>query len=138
MNHTIGSSVSLSDFLGRSSTTGSTGGGPSSKQQQIAEKVRALESELKKKLASNFNSVRKAWLELDEKHIGYITAEEIANVLGASNRKKFDFTLLEILVKLHSTNLSARLYYKDFCSWLGNVIEPTEAFYFRHDSQKNP
>jgi len=39
---------------------------------------------LKKKLASNFNSVRKAFLALDEKHIGYISAEEIASFLGAS------------------------------------------------------
>ena len=70
--------------------------------------------------------------------MGYITAEEIANGLGASSRKKFDYTLLEILVKLNTKNVSARLYYKDFCSWMGNIIEPTEAFYFRHDSQKNP
>jgi len=41
--------------------------------------------ELKKKLGSNFNSVRKAFLELDQKHIGYITPEEIAKFLGASH-----------------------------------------------------
>jgi hypothetical protein len=50
----------------------------------VAEKVKSLEMELKKKLARNFNSVRKAFLELDEKHVGYITAEEIAKFLGAS------------------------------------------------------
>jgi Ca2+-binding EF-hand superfamily protein len=47
--------------------------------------VKILEIELKKKLASNFNSIRKAFLELDEKHIGYITAEEFAKVLNASS-----------------------------------------------------
>ena len=66
---------------------------------------------MKRKLASNFNSVRKAWLELDEKHVGYITAEEIANFLGASSRKKFDYTLLEILVKLNSKNVTSKLFY---------------------------
>jgi hypothetical protein len=100
----------------------------------VAEMVKALDQELKKKLGNNFNSVRKAWLELDEKHIGYITAEEIARFLGASGQKRFDFTLLEILVKMRASNLNTRIFYKDFCSWLGSSIEPTEAFYFRHDS----
>ena len=100
--------------------------------------VKKLELELKKKIGNNFNSVRKAWLEIDEKHVGYITAEEIAKFLGASGQKKFDYTLLEILIKMKSTKLNTRIYYKDFCAWLGSCIEPTEAFYFRHDSQKNP
>jgi hypothetical protein len=34
----------------------------------VAEKVKVLELELKKKLANNYTSVRKAFLELDEKH----------------------------------------------------------------------
>lgn len=55
------------------------------RQQKAAEKVKLLELELKKKLGSNFNSVRKAFLELDQKHIGYITPEEIAKFLGASH-----------------------------------------------------
>ena len=28
--------------------------------------------------------------------------------------------------------------YKDFCRWVGNSIQLSEGFYFRHDSQKNP
>lgn len=28
--------------------------------------------------------------------------------------------------------------FKDFCKWMGTVIEPSEGFYFRHDSVKNP
>lgn len=28
--------------------------------------------------------------------------------------------------------------YKDFCHWLGPTVEPIEAFYFRHDSTRNP
>jgi hypothetical protein len=34
----------------------------------VAEKVKILEEELKKKLSNNYTSVRKAFLELDEKH----------------------------------------------------------------------
>ncbi len=109
-----------------------------SRHQRVVEKVKVLERELKQKLASNFNSVRKAFLELDEKHIGYITAEEIAKFLGASTQKRFDYTLLEILIKMRTTNLGTRVYYKDFCAWLGSTVEPTEGYYFRHDSMKNP
>lgn len=104
----------------------------------MADKVKALEQELKKKLNCNFNSVRKAFLELDEKHIGYITAEEIAKFLGASTQKRFDYTLLEILIKMRTANLGTKVFYKDFCAWLGSSVEPTEGYYFRHDSMKNP
>jgi Ca2+-binding EF-hand superfamily protein len=125
----------MTDLIGGSSTTPSkAGAGGAQRHQKVAEMVKALDQELKKKLGNNFNSVRKAWLELDEKHIGYITAEEIARFLGASGQKRFDFTLLEILVKMRASNLNTRIFYKDFCSWLGSSIEPTEAFYFRHDS----
>ena len=58
--------------------------------------------------------------------------------MGASSQKKFDFTLLEILIKMRTSGLSNKISYKDFCAWLGNSVEPTEAFYFRHDSTKNP
>jgi len=58
--------------------------------------------------------------------------------MGGSKTANFDFTLLEILIKLKTKNKSDRVSYSDFCSWLGSTIEPTEAFYFRHDSKKNP
>ena len=56
----------------------------SMKSQQVAEKVKALEKQLKSKLSVDFNSVRKAFLAIDDNHIGYITAEAIAKYLGAS------------------------------------------------------
>ena len=93
---------------------------------------------MKQKLALDFNSVRKAFLAIDDNHRGYITAESLAKYLGASKQKNFDFTLLEILIKLHTKELKTRIGYKDFCAWLGPAIEPTETFFFRHDSKKNP
>ena len=51
-------------------------------QAQVAVKVKTLEQILKNKLSSNFNSVRKAWLELDDNHKGYITVEELAKFLS--------------------------------------------------------
>jgi len=82
--------------------------------------------------------VRKAFLAIDDNHVGYITAESFAKFLGATKQKNFDFTLLEILIKLHTKGLKTRVNYNDFCAWLGNSIEPTETFIFRHDSKKNP
>ena len=82
--------------------------------------------------------MRRAFLELDENHSGFITAEELAKFLGASKDKNFDFTLMEILIKLRTKGMKTKIYYNDFCSWLGSSIEPTEAFFFRHDSKKNP
>ena len=127
-----------SSIGGTSSHGGSTLMSGSLKSQKVAEQVKALDIEIKKKLQNNYNSVRKAFLELDENHSGFITAEELAKFLGASKDKNFDFTLLEILIKLKTTGMKTKVYYKDFCAWLGSSIEPTEGFFFRHDSKKNP
>jgi len=108
------------------------------KQSVIAVKVKALEIEIKQKMSRNFNSVRKAWLELDDNHKGLITVEELAKFLGANIKLNFDYSLLEILVKMRTKSLSNSITYNDFCTWLGGSVEPTEAFYFRHDSNKNP
>ena len=118
--------------FGGSSLTGSL------KQQKVAEQIKQLEDEIKKRLGSNFNSVRKAFLELDEVHKGSIGAEELAKFIGASKKQNFDFTVLEILVKMRTKGMVSRINYADFVSWLGSSIQPTENFYLRHDSKKNP
>lgn len=108
------------------------------KSTKVAEQVKKLDVALKKKLSIDYNSVRKAFLAIDDNHIGYITAESLAKFLGASKQKNFDFTLLEILIKLNTKGRKNRVNYNDFCAWLGPSIEPTETFFFRHDSKKNP
>ena len=133
-----GSSKKAVSIDNSSSYGGSTLQSTSLKSQKVAEQVKHLEELLKKKLSVDFNSVRKAFLAIDDNHRGYITAEHLAKFLGASKQKNFDFTLLEILIKLHTKELKTRLNYNDFCAWLGNSIEPTETFFFRHDSKKNP
>jgi len=89
-------------------------------------------------MAIDFTSVRKAFLAVDDNHRGFITAEILAKYLGASKQKNFDFTLLEILIKLNTKGMKTRINYNDFCAWFGPAIEPTETFFFRHDSKKNP
>ena len=66
-----------------SSAGGTTIFSGSIKSQQMAEIVKKLTGELKLRLSNNFNSVRKAFLELDEQHTGYITAEQLAKFIGA-------------------------------------------------------
>ncbi len=45
-----------------------------------------METEIKSKFSSGFTSVRRAFLELDQNHKGYITAEEIAFFIGAVSK----------------------------------------------------
>ena len=121
-----------------SSFGGSTFLSGSLKSQRVAEEVKKLDQALKAKLSIDFTSVRKAFLAIDDNHQGSIGAETLAKYLGASKQKNFDFTLLEILIKLNTKGLKTRINYNDFVSWLGSSIEPTETFFFRHDSKKNP
>jgi hypothetical protein len=50
----------------------------------------------------------------------------------------FDFTLMEILVKMHSKGMNKKITYNEFTQWLGQSIYPKEEHFFRHDSKKNP
>jgi hypothetical protein len=45
---------------------------------------------------------------------------------------------LETLMKNRDVRKKGRIDFKDFCRWVGTTIEPSEGFYFRHDSVKNP
>lgn len=56
-------------------------GGSGSKNSQMMKKMLELEKNLKFKLQLNYNNVRKAFLDLDKNHVGYITAEELAKIL---------------------------------------------------------
>ena len=106
-----------------------------------------MENLIKVKLHSNYTNVRKAFLDLDADQDGYILAEDIAKYIKNATSTSmdsepgsagFNFTLLELLIKIRCNNKSTKINYNDFCTWLGNSIEPVEAFYFRHDSNKNP
>lgn len=132
MRHTRRTSAENTSYTGTSLLSGSL------KSQKVAEQVKKLDVALKAKVSTDFTSVRRAFLAIDDNHRGYITAETLAKYLGATKQKNFDFTLLEILIKLNTKGLKTRVNYNDFVSWLGNSIEPTETFFFRHDSKKNP
>lgn len=68
---------------------------------------------------------------------GFITAEDIARQFGKDNQK-LDFRDLRTLIKNRDSKRKGKIDFKDFCKWMGGAIEPSETFYFRHDSVRNP
>ena len=110
------------------------------------QKLIKMEQLLLTRLQNNYSHVRKAFLDLDADADGYITAEDLAKFmknatstsLDKDGGKGFNFTLLELMIKLRCNSKTTNINYTNFCAWLGPSIEPVEAFYFRHDSNKNP
>lgn len=92
---------------------------------------------LKQKLAASWQSVRKAFLDLDQDYDGFITAQDIGRYFGQDG-SKLDFADLQMLIKYKDSKKVGTLNYKDFSKWMGISIEPSEGFYFRHDSVRNP
>ena len=87
---------------------------------------------------SNFDSVRKAFLNLDTDYDGFITVEDILRYFGQQDSKDFSFTDLKKLIEEKDSTGQGKLGYADFSKWVGNSIHQSEGFYFRHDSIKNP
>lgn len=92
---------------------------------------------MKYKFTNNWVSVRRAFLDLDYDHDGYVTGEDILRYFGAAN-KEIDLNDLLKLIKEKDNKKKGKLSYADFSKWLGVAIHQSEGFYFRHDSIKNP
>ena len=95
-----------------------------------------LEEKLKEKFSNCFESVRKAFLLLDQDYDGYITVEDILKYLG--NESELNYNDLIKLMKDKDTKGIGTINYSDFSKWLGSAIHMSEGFFFRHDSIKNP
>ena len=92
---------------------------------------------MKDKCANNWDSVRKAFLDLDTDYDGFITVEDILRYFG-NDSKEFNFNDLKKLITDKDSKGIGKLGYSDFSKWVGNSIHQSEGFYFRHDSVKNP
>lgn len=104
-----------------------------------------MEKVLMDRLNKSYENVRKAFLDLDRDQDGFIDSEDLAQYMKnaisageAGHNKGLNYTLLELMIKLRCKVSDTRINYTQFCTWLGTSIEPVEAFYFRHDSLKNP
>ena len=88
--------------------------------------------------------MRKAFLDLDRNYSGYINAEDISCYFGSNGNDKLDFKTIKLLLQQKISDSKKHqkqkgyLDYTDFSKWAGSCIEPSEGFYFRHDSILNP
>ena len=91
---------------------------------------------LKQKFASNYTSVREAFLHLDSDYDGFIDVENILYYFKPED--KIDYYDLKKLMEDKDSKHEGRIGYTDFSRWLGGAIHQVSGFYFRHDSCKNP
>ena len=79
-----------------------------------------MEQAMRRKIGSNFDSVRKAFLYMDGDHDGYITAEDFLRIF--KNDIKIDVEDLAKLLVERDHNKIGRLNYEAFSSWVGTCI----------------
>ena len=80
--------------------------------------------------------MRKAFLDNDLNHDGFLTIEEFLDLFFREN----ELVTYEDMKTLfdHRASMPGRMSYTDFCQWVGSSIHQSEGFYFRHDSCRNP
>ena len=98
--------------------------------------MKEIEDAIKDRLKSTWISVRKAFLDLDDDFDGFLTAEDFSKLIGG--QEKYDFNIIKMLLKVKNKSHESKLNYHEFSIWFGEYIEPSEVFFFRHDSKKNP
>ena len=87
----------------------------------MIKRLKNLESLIKNKFSNNWVSVRRAFLDLDLDHDGYITSLDIMRFFGDSN-KEIDFNDLLKLIYEKDQSKQGQLNYADFSKWMGVVI----------------
>ena len=88
----------------------------------VVNKLNKLESQIKDKLANNWVSVRKAFLDLDTDYDGFVTVEDILRILGGDD-KDLDYNDLSKLIIDKDQKREGKICYTDFSKWMGGVIQ---------------
>jgi Ca2+-binding EF-hand superfamily protein len=65
--------------------------------------------------------VRKAFLDLDTDHDGYISVEDVLRYFGTDNEFSYQ-DLKKLMQDKDVTNRTGSLSYQDFSKWVGNYI----------------
>ena len=76
-------------------------------------------------------------MDLDHDYDGLISAQDVWRFFGQDGGS-LEYHDLAALIKYKDSNKRGVLNYTDFSKWVGSSIEPSEGFYFRHDSVRNP
>ena len=79
-----------------------------------------MENQIRELISRNFNSVRRAWLALDDDHDGLIEPAEFIRLMG--NSLEMDFRDLEKLMSEHGGHRGT-MSYEDFSKWMGAAIQ---------------
>lgn len=109
-----------------------------SKVESAEERKKRLEAFVKEKFTKTWVSVKKAFLDLDADHDGFITHEDLIRYFRAGEEGFLYEDLRTLLMQKDFSGSQGRLNYKDFSRWVGNYIHSVQGFYFRHDSKANP
>lgn len=75
---------------------------------------------MKDKFQNNWESVRKAFLDLDSDYDGYITVEDILRHFG--QEKGVVYNDLKKLILDKDSKKLGKIGYTDFSKWVGNTI----------------
>ena len=79
-----------------------------------------MDDVLKRKFASNYESVREAFLHIDNDYDGFITVEDILKHFKPED--KIDYHDLKKLVDDKDSKHEGKIGYTDFSRWLGGAI----------------
>jgi len=85
--------------------------------------LKDLENKIRDRFKNNYGSVRKAFLDLDYNHDGFVEPTDIIRMFGFNVEIHFD-DLLKIMREKASVQDAdgVRLNYSDFSKWLGAAI----------------
>ena len=90
--------------------------------QIIKDRLVRLERLLKDRFSNNWDSVRKAFLDLDTDYDGFITVEDILRYFGSDSSKDFNFNDLKKILMEKDSRKRGKIGYADFSKWVGNSI----------------
>ena len=103
----------------------------------VENRLRDLEKMIISKFEAGWTEVKKAFLDMDFDHDGYVTIEDFMRLFH-NDTSKINIMDMKKLLSEKDSSKKGRLNYSDFSQWLGQAIHWSEGFYFRHDSIKNP
>lgn len=91
------------------------------RKEMVMQRLLDLEHTLKHRFQHNWVSVRRAFLDLDFDHDGFITVQDIIRYFGQAS-KDIDFNDLTKLLKEMDSSKKGNLSYADFSKWMGGAI----------------
>ena len=87
-------------------------------------------------MRSSFDSLRKAFLALDEDYDGFVSLADLMKMYGEG--ADLVYKDLRILIRERDQNKIGRLNYNDFSRWFSKGMNNPDSPFFGHDSNRDP